>query len=170
MNQLKLKAENIKNGIEGLRFDLYYKGKEFLAINSRLSGRFNVYNIMAAAGVANNMGVDRQSIRQGVEALSGVPGRFEKVDTDMDFTVIVDYAHTPDGLQNVLSTIQQLKKKNSRIITIFGCGGDRDQKKGKIMGAIVGKYSDTSIITSDNPVRGSHGHNSHDRKGFYRQQ
>ncbi|MCG9479357.1 MAG: UDP-N-acetylmuramoyl-L-alanyl-D-glutamate--2,6-diaminopimelate ligase [Actinomycetia bacterium] len=147
----ELKAENIENSIEGLKFDLYYKGKKFLAINSRLSGRFNVYNIMAAVGVVNNMGIDRQVIRQGVEALSGVPGRFEKIDTDMDFTVIVDYAHTPDGLQNVLSTIQQLKKKNSRVITIFGCGGDRDQKKRKIMGAAAGKYSDISIITSDNP-------------------
>jgi UDP-N-acetylmuramoyl-L-alanyl-D-glutamate--2,6-diaminopimelate ligase len=112
---------------------------------------FNVYNIMAAAGAAHLLGISPADISSGIRELPGVPGRFEKIDTGQQFSVIVDYAHTPDGLENVLSTIKQLNQKKGRIITIFGCGGDRDKQKRKLMGQVSSKYSDISIITSDNP-------------------
>lgn len=150
-NPADLKAENIINSIEGLSFNLWLKGEKWAGIRSGLSGMFNVYNIMAAAGAAHLLGISPADISSGIRELPGVPGRFEKIDTGQQFSVIVDYAHTPDGLENVLSTIKQLNQEKGRIITIFGCGGDRDKQKRKLMGQVSSKYSDISIITSDNP-------------------
>ena len=108
-----------------------------------------MYNAICAAGAALELGIDMETIRKGLAAASGVTGRVEVVPTDTDYTVIIDYAHTPDGLENIIKCVKEFAK--GRVITLFGCGGDRDNTKRAIMGEIAGKYSDFSIITSDNP-------------------
>jgi UDP-N-acetylmuramoyl-L-alanyl-D-glutamate--2,6-diaminopimelate ligase len=114
-----------------------------------LIGRPNIYNTMAATGAALSLGIGVEAIRAGIEALKGVPGRMELVKEGQDYTVIVDYAHSPDSLDNLLKTVSQLPHKN--IISVFGCGGDRDRTKRPIMGEIAAKGSDFVIATSDNP-------------------
>ena len=120
-----------------------------IAFHTRLIGRPNVYNIMAAAGAALGLGLTREQVRAGIEALSGVPGRMERVDEGQDYLVIVDYAHSPASLENLLETAGQLPHK--KIITVFGCGGDRDRAKRPVMGEIAARLSDVVIATSDNP-------------------
>jgi UDP-N-acetylmuramoyl-L-alanyl-D-glutamate--2,6-diaminopimelate ligase len=115
----------------------------------RLIGRPNAYNIMAATGAAVCLGIRREEIRAGVESLDGVPGRMEPIDAGQDFTVIVDYAHSPDSLENLLKTVLQLPHK--KILVVFGCGGDRDKTKRPVMGEIATNLSDYVIATSDNP-------------------
>jgi UDP-N-acetylmuramoyl-L-alanyl-D-glutamate--2,6-diaminopimelate ligase len=115
----------------------------------RLVGRPNIYNVMAATAAALCQGVDLSKIREGVEALKGVPGRLERIDAGQDFTVIVDYAHSPDALENLLKTVSQLPR--AKLITVFGCGGDRDKTKRPIMGEIATNMSDLVLATSDNP-------------------
>ena len=114
-----------------------------------LVGRPNVYNVMAATGASLCLGLNPEAILAGVESLRGVPGRMELVDAGQDFSVIVDYAHSPDSLQNLLETVRQLPHK--KLIIIFGCGGDRDRIKRPIMGEIAAKMSDFVFATSDNP-------------------
>jgi UDP-N-acetylmuramoyl-L-alanyl-D-glutamate--2,6-diaminopimelate ligase len=114
-----------------------------------LIGRPNIYNTMAAVGAALCLGVDLSTVRRGVESLRGVPGRLEIVDAGQEFAVIVDYAHSPDALDNLLRTVSQLPHR--RIITVFGCGGDRDRTKRPIMGEIATRLSDFVVATSDNP-------------------
>lgn len=120
-------------------------------INMKLTGLFNVYNVLAALTVALVEGLDFEISKKILEKVPGVPGRFEKIDLGQDFTVIVDYAHTPDGLENVLKTVKEFAQQ--RIITVFGCGGDRDRTKREPMGEIAGNYSDYCILTTDNPRR-----------------
>jgi UDP-N-acetylmuramoyl-L-alanyl-D-glutamate--2,6-diaminopimelate ligase len=120
-----------------------------IALNSDLLGRFNLYNILAAVGAGLALGVSDAAIRAGIEGHKKVPGRVERVDNDQGITVLVDYAHTGDALENVLATISELK--TARIITVFGCGGDRDRGKRPVMGEIAARYSDLAIVTSDNP-------------------
>ncbi|MGI6308863.1 MAG: UDP-N-acetylmuramoyl-L-alanyl-D-glutamate--2,6-diaminopimelate ligase [Dethiobacteria bacterium] len=115
----------------------------------QLTGYFNIYNALAATSVALLEGVDLLAIKDALEKVEGVPGRFERVDLGQDFVVIVDYAHTPDGLDNILQTAREFCR--GKIITIFGCGGERDRAKRPLMGRIAGKYSDYCILTSDNP-------------------
>lgn len=115
----------------------------------KLIGRPNAYNVMAATGAALCLGMDLKTIQAGIEALDGVPGRMETIDAGQDFAVIVDYAHSPDSLDNLLQTISQLPHK--RLITVFGCGGSRDKAKRPIMGEIAARTSDYVIATSDNP-------------------
>jgi UDP-N-acetylmuramoyl-L-alanyl-D-glutamate--2,6-diaminopimelate ligase len=115
----------------------------------QLIGRPNAYNVMAATGAALCLGIDLKTIRAGIEALTGVPGRMEAIDAGQDFTVIVDYAHSPDSLDNLLQTVIHLPHK--RLITVFGCGGDRDKTKRSVMGEIAARASDLVIATSDNP-------------------
>ncbi len=119
-----------------------------IEIVSRLSGRHNVYNILAAVGVGIASGLSKTQIAEGIAALKQVPGRFEKIDLGQNFTVIVDYAHTPDALERLIHTVKALAPK--KIITCFGCGGDRDRGKRPLMGA-VSAQSDIVILTSDNP-------------------
>jgi UDP-N-acetylmuramoyl-L-alanyl-D-glutamate--2,6-diaminopimelate ligase len=114
-----------------------------------LIGRPNAYNVMAATGAAISLGIDLEKIRTGIEALEGVPGRMERVDAGQDFTVIVDYAHSPDSLENLLKTVSQLP--HGKRIIVFGCGGDRDRAKRPIMGEIAVNGSDFVLATSDNP-------------------
>ncbi|HEV7644922.1 MAG TPA: UDP-N-acetylmuramoyl-L-alanyl-D-glutamate--2,6-diaminopimelate ligase [Pyrinomonadaceae bacterium] len=133
------------------------KGTSFLlktprgerALTSPLVGRPHVYNILAASAAALELGYGIDAIAKGIETCVGAPGRFERVPHEGDFAVVVDYAHTDDALLNTLKTARDLTK--GRIITVFGCGGDRDKSKRAPMGLAAGQYSDLAIITSDNP-------------------
>jgi UDP-N-acetylmuramoyl-L-alanyl-D-glutamate--2,6-diaminopimelate ligase len=120
-----------------------------LSVQARLSGRPHVYNIMAAAGAALRLGFDPETIRRGVESLEGVPGRMQLVRAGQSYSVVVDYAHTPDALEKLLETVRGLP--HGKLITVFGCGGDRDRVKRPVMGRIAGRLSDFVIATSDNP-------------------
>lgn len=116
---------------------------------SRLLGRFNLYNVLAAVAAGVALGLPLDAIREGIEGDVRVPGRLERVENDRGVTVLVDYAHTGDALENVLKTVAEIA--TGRIITVFGCGGDRDRGKRPVMGEIAGHYSDFAIVTSDNP-------------------
>lgn len=144
-----LTAENIEVSlIRGTSFVLKTpKGEK--QITSPLVGRPHVYNMLAATATALELGYDLDSISRGLSTCVGAPGRFERVPHEDNFAVVVDYAHTDDALLNTLQTARDLTK--GRIITVFGCGGDRDQTKRRPMGEIAAQYSDLVIITSDNP-------------------
>ncbi|WP_306536309.1 UDP-N-acetylmuramoyl-L-alanyl-D-glutamate--2,6-diaminopimelate ligase [Geobacter sp.] len=119
------------------------------SFRSRLLGRFNLYNILAAVAAGVALGLPLEAIRDGIEGDVRVPGRLERVENDRGVTVLVDYAHTGDALENVLRTVAEIA--TGRIITVFGCGGDRDRGKRPVMGEIAGRFSDLAIVTSDNP-------------------
>ncbi len=140
------------------KFNPAFSGLEFTAqtptgkleVRSRLVGRINVYNILAAVGAGVALGVDPRAIERGIADLQRVPGRFERIDEGQPFLVIVDYAHTDDALRNLVKTARELVQKG-RIITLFGCGGDRDRTKRPLMGEVAGSLSDQVVLTSDNP-------------------
>ena len=134
--------------VHGIRCRLQTPRGE-ISLVSDLLGRFNLYNILAAATAGLALGLPDAAIRDGIEGHKKVPGRVERVENDKGITVLVDYAHTGDALENVLATVSELK--TARIITLFGCGGDRDKGKRPMMGEIAARYSDLAIITSDNP-------------------
>lgn len=123
--------------------------KGFITINMHLLGKFNVYNALAAAACAIYYDMDLYSIKKGIESVNGIRGRFELVPIEEDYSVIIDFAHTPDGLEKVLTTIKQFAE--GRIVVVFGAGGNRDRAKRPIMGETVAKYADLAIVTSDNP-------------------
>jgi UDP-N-acetylmuramoyl-L-alanyl-D-glutamate--2,6-diaminopimelate ligase len=143
-----VKATNLKFSLKGSQFTVFHCGDSF-DINMKLIGRFSVYNALAAITCALGEGVKPAVIKSALEKVDGVAGRFEQVDCGQDFTVIIDYAHTPDGLENILRTGQEILE--NRMITVFGCGGDRDKTKRPLMGKIAALYSDFCIVTSDNP-------------------
>ena len=119
-------------------------------VRSRLVGRPNVYNILAAVATASTLGIPLDAIERGLAQLAGVPGRFEPVSTaDDDITVVVDYAHTDDALRNLLETARPMAQR--RLLTVFGCGGDRDRSKRPLMGMVAARLSDVVVLTSDNP-------------------
>jgi UDP-N-acetylmuramoyl-L-alanyl-D-glutamate--2,6-diaminopimelate ligase len=118
-------------------------------VRLRLVGKFNVYNALAALAAAYCEGVPVDRAIASLESVKGVPGRAELVDEGQDFAVVVDYAHTPDGLENILRTVRELTDR--RVICVFGCGGDRDRTKRPIMGRIAAALADSLIVTSDNP-------------------
>jgi UDP-N-acetylmuramoyl-L-alanyl-D-glutamate--2,6-diaminopimelate ligase len=120
-----------------------------LGIKTRLRGRFNVENILGAIAAGRLLGIDDATIVAGIEQLKGVPGRFEAVEEGQPFTVLVDYAHTPEALENVLRAARGVD--TGRLICVFGCGGDRDRGKRPVMGRIAGELADLAIVTSDNP-------------------
>jgi len=135
--------------LQGLTFDVRTP-RGTLHIKSTLVGRPNVYNILAAVSTATALGISFDAIERGIASLEGVPGRFQVVSgTKDDVTVVVDYAHTDDALRNLLETARPLTA--ARLITVFGCGGDRDRTKRPLMGAVAGRLSDLIVITSDNP-------------------
>jgi UDP-N-acetylmuramoyl-L-alanyl-D-glutamate--2,6-diaminopimelate ligase len=120
-----------------------------IALRTRLRGRFNVENVLGAVAAARLLGIDAGFVAAGVEHLAGVPGRFEAVDEGQPFTVLVDYAHTPQALANVLREARALA--TGRLICVFGCGGDRDRSKRPLMGAVASESTDILVVTSDNP-------------------
>lgn len=120
-----------------------------ITINLRLPGHFNVQNALAAISAALALGIPLNTIKQGLEKVVGVPGRMEHINADQPFTVIVDYAHTPDGFTQVLSTAR--KFTTGKLITVFGAAGDRDKLKRPALGEIAGKYSDTIVLTEEDP-------------------
>lgn len=140
------KAKIIENEISGLILNM--DGKEFY---SRLIGRFNAYNLLTVFAVSTLLGEDKLKSLSALSNLKSVEGRFQYVKGQSGPTAIVDYAHTPDALENVLSTINSIKKKNSKLYTVVGCGGDRDSTKRPIMASIAARLSDQLILTSDNP-------------------
>ena len=143
-----LRAEAIESTFEGLRFIVEADGRRF-PVESPLVGRINVYNILLACGVALTHGLTEEQIQKGLANLQTVPGRFERVEEGQPFMVVVDYAHTDDALRNVITVARGMKPK--RVITLFGCGGDRDRSKRPLMGMAAGELSDYVILTSDNP-------------------
>ncbi|MCK8823678.1 UDP-N-acetylmuramoyl-L-alanyl-D-glutamate--2,6-diaminopimelate ligase [Fuchsiella alkaliacetigena] len=143
-----LKAREITISPTGVDF-LAETANGELELDLNLTGLFNVYNTLAALGVGIALGIDSDDIKAGLEKVEGVAGRFEIINEGQDFGVIVDYAHTPDSLENILETAQDFVE--GRIILVFGCGGDRDRTKRPLMGQIAMELADFSIITSDNP-------------------
>jgi UDP-N-acetylmuramoyl-L-alanyl-D-glutamate--2,6-diaminopimelate ligase len=142
------RASNIRHAVTGATFRLDAKGRSYL-VRTPLIGLFNVYNVLAALAAVSAMGVE---LRRAVAAMAGipqVPGRLERVPGRRNFQAYVDYAHTPDALENVLRSLRQLDP--ARIITVFGCGGDRDRSKRPLMAAAAERHSDLVILTSDNP-------------------
>src|SRR6185369_7558666 len=143
-----LRAENIVSGFSGLRFDVLWNGRR-ANVESPLLGRVNVSNILAAIGTGLSYGLDLDAIASAVPACRAVPGRFEPVDQGQSFLVAVDYAHTDDALRNAIQTARSLSK--AKVITLFGCGGDRDRTKRPLMGMAAAELSDFVVLTSDNP-------------------
>ncbi|HYP13959.1 MAG TPA: UDP-N-acetylmuramoyl-L-alanyl-D-glutamate--2,6-diaminopimelate ligase [Bryobacteraceae bacterium] len=142
------RALRIHSGFEGLRFEVQFRGEVF-PIQSPMVGQINVYNILAAWCAAYANGVDPEVIQAGIAACSAVPGRFERVTEGQPFLVVVDYAHTDDALRNTIAAARNLTAK--RVITLFGCGGDRDRNKRPLMGSAAAQGSDLVVLTSDNP-------------------
>jgi len=159
-----LAARTLSYGLEAgadvttRKFALSSSGLEFTAdtpagrieVRSRLVGRINVYNILAAIGAGVALSLAREVIAAGAAQLEAVPGRFERIDVGQPFLVVVDYAHTDDALRNLLATAKELNP-SGRIITLFGCGGDRDRTKRPLMGEAAGRVSDVVVLSSDNP-------------------
>ena len=144
------RAENVEMDGSGLSYDWYYKEEKLGRIQYPVPGKFNVYNTLAAASACHMAGVPAENIVKSMDVkVALVPGRFQMFRGNDGVTAIVDYAHTPDGLAKVLETAAEFVK--GRIITVFGCGGDRDNKKRPIMGEIAGRMSQYCVITSDNP-------------------
>jgi len=144
-----LRAVDVDVRADGARFALEYAGFGKMPLQLHITGIFNVYNVMSAVGAALAEHVAPETIKKTLEAFTAVPGRFELVKAGQDFSIIVDYAHTPDGVENVLETARKIAKRH--IIAVFGCGGDRDKTKRPIMGRIAGRLADVVIATSDNP-------------------
>lgn len=144
----EVRAENILADFQGLRFDICCARRRFPVV-SPLPGRMNVYNILAAwcAGLSHDL--PAEVMLEGIRNCRQVPGRFEKVEQGQPFLVVVDYAHTDDALRNVIAVARELKPK--RVLTLFGCGGDRDRSKRPRMGAAAAELSDFVVLTSDNP-------------------
>ena len=153
LNQGDFHTEKVSIGMQGTRFDLVCPlGR--LPIWSPLIGRVNVYNVMAACAAAYARGCPEDLILSGVAALDAVPGRFQKVDAGQPFTVVVDYAHTDDALKNLTALAREFvshSQPHGHVITLFGCGGDRDRAKRPLMGEAAARGSDFVVLTSDNP-------------------
>lgn len=146
-NMADFKGKILENRLTGLMMDV--NGRE---VHFRLIGEFNAYNLLAVYGAAICLGEDKEKVLLALSDLTGAEGRFEQLVSIKDKVIgIVDYAHTPDALLNVLSTIKKLKQGHERVITVVGCGGDRDKTKRPVMAEVACEYSDTAILTSDNP-------------------
>jgi UDP-N-acetylmuramoyl-L-alanyl-D-glutamate--2,6-diaminopimelate ligase len=161
---LGLAKKSVSYGLESSadittkKFQLSFNGLAFTAqtpngkiqITSSLVGRINVYNILAAIGAAQALGLSNEVIEAGIRNLESVSGRFQRIDQGQPYLVIVDYAHTDDALENLIRTARELNSKG-RIITLFGCGGSKDRTKRPVMGEVTGRLSDLTILSSDNP-------------------
>ncbi len=143
-NDSDLRAEDLELSLEGVKFTL-----NNLRYDLNLTGKFNIYNSLAAVGAAKSLGISEELIKESLESVKGIPGRFETINIGQDFTVIVDYAHTPDSMINVLEAVKHFEHKD--IIVVFGCGGERDKGKRPIMGQIAVEKGDYVVVTTDNP-------------------
>jgi UDP-N-acetylmuramoyl-L-alanyl-D-glutamate--2,6-diaminopimelate ligase len=143
-----LRAHDIRHSLGGLSFRLASEGGDY-AVDSPLIGSVNVYNVLAAAGAARVLSIPMDAVLEGVRVTGQVKGRFEKVELGQDFLCIIDFAHTEDALLRSLQTARELT--TGRLITVFGCGGDRDRGKRPVMGAAAVELSDVVFVTSDNP-------------------
>ncbi|MCB1106794.1 MAG: UDP-N-acetylmuramoyl-L-alanyl-D-glutamate--2,6-diaminopimelate ligase [Chlamydiia bacterium] len=143
-----LKGENLKFSLEGTTFDLHYKKRSY-PIKTSLLGKHNVYNCLAALAAALCKGESLTSLQKKLVTFPGVPGRLERIENKKGIHLFVDFAHTPEALRKVLEILQEVKR--GKLITVFGCGGERDRGKRPLMGEVAEKYSDRVIITSDNP-------------------
>lgn len=143
-----MRAEDIAYSQRGISFTWTY-GTSKVPMKMAIPGEFSVYNALAGLGAAAMLGLSDMDMAKGLLIVRGVKGRAEVVPTDTEYTVMIDYAHTPDGLENILKTVKGFAEK--RVIAVFGCGGDRDAKKRPIMGEIAGRLADFSVVTSDNP-------------------
>lgn len=141
-------AKNIRIAASGVKYELLSSGN-IGRIHFGVPGKFSVYNSMGAAVCLVEMGIDFRAVLDALANCKGIPGRMEVVPTDTPYTVLIDYAHTPDGLENVLTCVREITE--GKVITVFGCGGDRDKTKRPIMGEIAVRLSDVTVITSDNP-------------------
>lgn len=148
-NNADIFARDIEITENGVSFIMKLFGLDEYPVRLRLTGMFNVYNALAAAAVGLIMGVAPQSITEALAEVKSVPGRAEVLDTHTPYKVILDYSHSPDALENILTAVRGFAR--GRIISVFGCGGDRDHLKRPIMGEISGRLADYSILTSDNP-------------------
>lgn len=150
---IRVSAEVYANDIEvterGCSYKLTFNKRYRMSLQLQLSGIFNVYNSMMAAAMCDALGISGKMIQRGLERVQVVPGRIELLETETPYRVILDYAHSPDALENILTTVRQTAK--ARVIAVFGCGGDRDHEKRPIMGEIGGRLADFCILTSDNP-------------------
>lgn len=142
----EFKGKILENALTGLVMNVNDKEVHF-----RLIGEFNAYNLLAVYGAAVSLGEDKDKVLTVLSNITGAEGRFDYIVSDSKIIGIVDYAHTPDALENVLNTIQKLRKGTEKVITVVGCGGDRDKTKRPIMGEVACKLSDKVIFTSDNP-------------------
>lgn len=139
-----LKAEDVILSEDGVKFKV-----DDIEYNLSIPGDFSVYNALCAIGIAMSLGIEPKQISSALSCADGVKGRAEVVGTDTDYTVMIDYAHTPDGIENILKTVRGFAK--GRVVILFGCGGDRDNTKRPIMGETAGRLADFCIVTSDNP-------------------
>ena len=144
-------ANNLYMAPAGMRFTLATPQGE-VPLATRLTGKINVYNLLAASAAAMARGLSFEEVAQGAASLDFVPGRFQSVDCGQNFAVVVDYAHTDDALRNIIAVAREfVDKGGGRVITLFGCGGDRDRSKRPLMGQAAGAGSDVVVLTSDNP-------------------
>ena len=143
-----VKAKNIYMNHNGVSFECELPIGD-IKFTSPIPGRFTIYNMLGAIAACFYAGVNVRHIKEGLSHIEGVKGRIETVPTGREFNIIIDYAHTPDGVYNIVSTVREFAP--GRVVTLFGCGGDRDRKKRPIMGKIAGELSDFLIVTSDNP-------------------
>lgn len=148
-NNADIAARDIEITEEGVRFTLRVLGKDECSVHLHLTGMFNVYNALAAASIGLNLGIEPKQIALALESVRAVPGRAEVLDTHTPYKVVLDYSHSPDALENILTAMREFTK--GRVIALFGCGGDRDHGKRPMMGEIGGRLADYSILTSDNP-------------------
>ncbi len=147
----EFRADNIHMAANGMQFTMQTPAGA-TPVQTRLTGKVNVYNLLAACGAAYARGLSLEQIRSGVASLGCVPGRFQTVDAGQDFTVVVDYAHTDDALRNLTSLAREfVTDTGGKVTTLFGCGGDRDKTKRPLMGRAAGEGSDFVVLTSDNP-------------------
>ena len=142
-------ANDIEISERGSNFLMTWHKHFRVSIALKLAGIFNVYNALLAAGICISLGIDPEAIRRGLEDVRAVPGRIELLETGTPYRVILDYAHSPDSLENILKAVRETTK--GRMIALFGCGGNRDRAKRPLMGEIAGELADYCILTSDNP-------------------
>jgi len=145
-----LYASDIKHSLKGSYFTLNYQNEK-IDLFTPLVGEYNVYNVLSAIAVSILLKIDLKKIKEDIKTFKSVKGRLEKVNNNKNLNIFIDFAHTPDALKNVLQTIKNLKNYNSKIINVFGCGGDRDKSKRAVMAKMSENFSDISIVTSDNP-------------------